>query len=357
MAEVVIAPTFEGWRSVARRLITAGVPPSEVAWLEERPGRSGEAAADASAAAATLFDPAPVDIEAPPAVSEIAAVSGAGAGAELRVPRAFVALAEAAARTSDPDRWALLYSVLWRVARGDRNLLLTRDDPDLQRLRRLADTAPPAPAPGAESFLPPSEGRDLESLRSAAASCHGCDLWREATQTVFGRGPASSRAVLVGEQPGDFEDRQGAPFVGPAGEVLDRALSEAGLPRERIYVTNAVKHFKFVRTPKRRIHQTPGPIEIAACRPWLDAELAVLRPQVLVLLGATASKALLGPAFRLMQERGRFLPSTLAPRVLATMHPSAILRAEDAAGKERLYGYLRADLALAAAELEVAGAV
>jgi uracil-DNA glycosylase family protein len=159
--------------------------------------------------------------------------------------------------------------------------------------------------------------------------------------------------VLVGEQPGDVEDVKGAPFVGPAGEVLDRALADAALPREEIYVTNAVKHFKFVRTPKRRIHQTPGPIEIAACRPWLDAELAVLRPRVLVLLGATASKALLGPSFRLMQERGRFLDARIGdvPRVLATMHPSAILRAEDAAGKERLYGYLRDDLKLAAAEL------
>ena len=133
--------------------------------------------------------------------------------------------------------------------------------------------------------------------------------------------------------------------------MLDRALSEAGLPRDDVYVTNAVKHFKFIRTPKRRIHQTPGPVEIAACRPWLDAELAVVRPRVLVCLGATASKALLGPDFRLMKERGRFLESPLAPRVIATLHPSAVLRAEDAAGQERLYGFLRSDLALVAGEL------
>ena len=168
---------------------------------------------------------------------------------------------------------------------------------------------------------------------------------------MFGRGPAAARAVLVGEQPGDVEDRRGAPFVGPAGEVLDRALADAGLPRDEVYVTNAVKHFKFLRTPARRIHQKPGPVEIAACRPWLDAELTVLRPKVLVLLGATASKALLGPSFRRMQERGRFLESTLAPRVIATMHPSAILRADDVAGKDRLYGYLRDDLSLAASQL------
>ena len=229
--------------------------------------------------------------------------------------------------------------------------MLRQGEPDLQKLRRFADEAASiAPAaPGAEAFVPRTS--DLEELRRAAASCQGCDLFRHATQTVFGRGPAAARAMLVGEQPGDQEDLQGAPFVGPAGEVLDRALVEAGIPRKEVYVTNVVKHFKFVRTPKRRIHQTPGAVEIGACRPWLDAELAAIQPEMLVCLGATASKALLGAGFRLMQERGRLLKNPLAPKVLATLHPSAVLRAEDKAGQDRLYGFLLTDLKLVAREL------
>ena len=331
LREVRIEPTLAGWRSAARRLLAEEVAPADVLWRE----------APAPGASPGLFDASP---ETPAPAAPVAAEPS-----ELRVPRAFVALAESAASSSDPERWRLLYAILWRIARGDRDLLLRRDDPELQRLRRIADAAPPRPAPGAAAYLPAE--RDLDSLKSAAAGCRGCDLWREATQTVFGKGPSAARAVLVGEQPGDQEDRQGAPFVGPAGEVLDRALSEVGLPRDDVYVTNAVKHFKFIRTPKRRIHQTPGPVEISACRPWLDAELAVVRPRVLVCLGATASKALLGPEFRLMKERGRFLESPLAPRVIATLHPSAVLRAEDAAGQQRLYGFLRTDLALVAGEL------
>ena len=150
--------------------------------------------------------------------------------------------------------------------------------------------------------------------------------------------------MLVGEQPGDQEDRRGAPFVGPAGEVLDRALAEVGLARERLYVTNAVKHFKFVERGKRRIHQTPRPAEITACRPWLDAELAVLGPEVLVCLGATAARALLGPHFRLLRERGRFIATRWAEKTIATLHPSAILRGEDEAAQARLYRVLVEDL-------------
>jgi uracil-DNA glycosylase family protein len=153
--------------------------------------------------------------------------------------------------------------------------------------------------------------------------------------------------VLVGEQPGDQEDLQGAPFVGPAGAVLDRALADAELPRDQVYVTNAVKHFKFVRTPKRRLHQTPNSAEIGACRPWLLAELAILEPRVLVCLGASASKALLGDAFRITRDRGRFVEASYAPRVLATYHPSAVLRAEDPAGEKRIYDLLVTDLRLA----------
>ncbi len=273
------------------------------------------------------------------------------------MPRAFLELARAVAPHPEPERWGLLYSVLFRIARGDQGLMLRRGEPELQRLRRLAEEAPAAFAPGAAAHSAPGAAAyvpktlDLDELRRAAASCQGCDLYRHAKQTVFGAGPASAKAVLVGEQPGDQEDIQGLPFVGPAGEVLDRALAEARIPREEVYVTNVVKHFKFVRTPKRRIHQTPGTVEIGACRPWLEAELAAIRPGILVCLGATASKALLGPDFRLMKERGRILKTPWAPKLLATLHPSAVLRAEDAAGQQRLYGFLLTDLKLVASEL------
>jgi uracil-DNA glycosylase family protein len=170
----------------------------------------------------------------------------------------------------------------------------------------------------------------LPSLRRAAAGCHACDLWRRGTQTVFGEGSSRARVMLVGEQPGDREDLEGRPFVGPAGRVLDAALEKAGIDRSAVYVSNAVKHFKWEPRGKRRIHQKPNSVEIAACRPWLDAELAVVRPDVLVCLGATAAQALLGRSFRVSRERGRFVTSALAPRVLATVHPSSILRAPDA---------------------------
>ncbi len=324
MRAVVFEPTAEGWRRAARRLIEERIPPGEVEWRESTGEKS-------------LFD-----------APEPAPVAG---GIELRVPKAFVALMDEVARRGDPDRWRLLYAVLWRIAEGDPGVMLRRGDPDLTRLRAIAETAP-APeheAHGAQEFVP--SGVDLPALARAAASCRGCDLYRDATQTVFGRGPSSARAVLVGEAPGDQEDLKGAPFVGPAGEVLDRALVEAGIAREQVYVTNAVKHFKFVRTAKRRIHQTPNSAETEACRPWLAAELALISPRVLVCLGATASKALLGSGFRLMKERGRFLDSPLAPKVLATFHPSAVLRAEDEAGKSRVYGALVTDLTLAAGAL------
>ncbi|HZI67528.1 MAG TPA: UdgX family uracil-DNA binding protein, partial [Thermoanaerobaculia bacterium] len=172
----------------------------------------------------------------------------------------------------------------------------------------MADADLAARTPGAAEFVPKTN--DLEELRRASLTCRGCDLYRDATQTVFGKGPPGARAVFVGEAPGDQEDLQGAPFVGPAGEVFDRALVAAGLPRGDVYVTNAVKHFKFVRTPKRRIHQTPGSVEIAACRPWLEAELAVIRPEMVVCLGGTAAKSLLGADFRIMKQRGQIFEGT-----------------------------------------------
>ena len=173
------------------------------------------------------------------------------------------------------------------------------------------------------------EDPDLEELRTTAASCTACNLYRDATQTVFGKGLARSDVRLVGEQPGDKEDLAGEPFVGPAGRRLDEALVAAGIDRDQAYVTNVVKHFKFEQRGKRRIHKKPNMSEIGACRPWLDAEIEVVQPSALVCLGATAAQALLGRSFRVTQHRGEFVDSDLAPLVTATIHPSAILRAAD----------------------------
>jgi uracil-DNA glycosylase family protein len=169
----------------------------------------------------------------------------------------------------------------------------------------------------------------LPKLRDAAAGCKACDLWKTGTQTVFGEGAAKAEALFVGEQPGDQEDKAGRPFVGPAGQLFDRALDEAGIDRSLAYVTNVVKHFKWQARGKRRIHQKPNWSEIVACRPWLDAELAVVKPRVLVCLGATAAQALLGRQFRVTQHRGEPVESELAPVVIATVHPSSILRSDN----------------------------
>jgi len=177
---------------------------------------------------------------------------------------------------------------------------------------------------GVEAPVP--ETRNLPKLRRAAAGCRACDLWKTGTQTVFGEGAASAQILFVGEQPGDKEDLAGKPFVGPAGRVLDEALEAAGIERKLAYVTNAVKHFKWEARGKRRIHQKPNWSEMAACRPWLDAELEAVEPKVLVALGATAAQSLLGRQFRVTKERGRAIESGVAPYVLATVHPSSILR-------------------------------
>ena len=179
----------------------------------------------------------------------------------------------------------------------------------------------------AASLIP--ERPTLDGLREAAAGCKACPLWENATQTVFGEGAAGAAVVFVGEQPGDREDLEGRPFVGPAGKLFDEALVEARIDRSQVYVTNVVKHFKWKPQGKRRIHQKPNWREIAACRPWLDAELAVLKPRVLVCLGATAAQALLGRDFRVSRQRGELVDSPLAPKAMATVHPSSILRAED----------------------------
>jgi uracil-DNA glycosylase family protein len=202
-------------------------------------------------------------------------------------------------------------------------------------------------APGSAAPLVPARPT-LPALRRAAARCRACDLWKRGTQTVFGEGARSAKLVLVGEQPGDREDLEGRPFVGPAGALLDAALEEAGIDRADAYVTNVVKHFKWEPRGQRRIHQKPNRVEIAACRPWLDAELAVLRPKVLVCLGATAAQALLGKSFRVTKQRGIPVASALAPRVFATVHPSSILRAPDDAARRRERALFVRDLEAAA---------
>jgi uracil-DNA glycosylase len=200
----------------------------------------------------------------------------------------------------------------------------------------------------AQNELFETEARTLEELRADAADCKACDLWKTGTQTVFGEGEPTAEIVFVGEQPGDKEDLAGRPFVGPAGRVLDEALESAGIDRSLAYVTNAVKHFKWVARGKRRIHQKPNAAELAACRPWLDAELAVLKPKVLVALGATAAQALLGRQFRVTKQRGVPVESDLAPYVLATVHPSSILRQETDEDREAAMRDLVADLKVVA---------
>lgn len=196
----------------------------------------------------------------------------------------------------------------------------------------------------AAPFLP--SRLTIPNLRHAAASCKGCDLWKNATQTVFGEGPPKALVMFVGEQPGDYEDRQGLPFVGPAGRLLDEVLVEVGIDRSQVYVTNVVKHFKWeaAQRGKRRIHKKPRHSEIEACRPWLDAELKVVRPQVLVCLGASAAQALLGKEFRVTRDRGKLIPSELAPHVMATAHPSSILRAPEHHERERQRAEFVSDL-------------
>ena len=200
----------------------------------------------------------------------------------------------------------------------------------------------PATAMTAAPFVP--QHPTLLVLRQAVQECRGCDLYRYATQAVFGEGPRSARIAMIGEQPGDEEDRQGHPFVGPAGKLLNKALEEAGIDRSTVYVTNAVKHFKFEERGKRRLHKKPSMTEIKACKPWLEAEMSLLKPEVIVCLGATATQAVLGPKYRLTQERGKFIEHPWAAHVTATIHPSAVLRAPDSDQRHEEYRKFVADL-------------
>jgi len=187
--------------------------------------------------------------------------------------------------------------------------------------------------------------KTIPALRAAAAGCKACDLWKHATQTVFGEGRARAHLLFVGEQPGNDEDLQGRPFVGPAGKLLDKALSEAGIDRSQIYITNVVKHFKWEERGKRRIHKKPNSLEIEACLPWLESEIAAVKPHVVVALGATAAQALIGSGFRVTLHRGKVMESPLAPRVMATVHPSSILRAPNESARRLEFRRLVRDLA------------
>jgi uracil-DNA glycosylase len=220
--------------------------------------------------------------------------------------------------------------------------------------RRKGQPVDPKPGEPVSELLP--DRPTLGTVREVAAGCKACELYKRGTQTVFGEGPGKAEMMLVGEQPGDAEDLAGHPFVGPAGKLLDRALEDAGIDRRVVYVTNVVKHFKWEPRGKRRIHAKPNGAEIAACRPWLETEIALVKPRVLVLLGATAAQALLGRAFKVSQQRGLFVPSPIAPRVTATVHPSSILRAPDDESRRAEMKRFVADLKKIAAELKQTGA-
>lgn len=314
MKEVRIEPVFESWQSAARGLLREGVAPEDVRWN------------DGSIVQSSLLT-----LAGPRATEPVT---------DYKVPARFIEMARRAAGHSDLDRWEVMYRVLWRIVRSEHDLLDKTTDRDVVRLAELAK-------PSARPFVP--ETSSLDTLRESVKECRGCDLYKFATQAVFSRGPQQAQIALVGEVPGDQEDLRGAPFVGPAGEVLDRALTEVKLRREDLYVTNAVKHFKFERVGKRRIHKTPAPIEVEACRPWLEAELAIVKPDIVVCLGATAARSMLGDQFRLMKQHGQWMKSRWAPQTMATIHPSAVLRGEDAGAQERNYAILVGDLAKVAA--------
>ncbi len=314
MREVRIDPTFESWQSAARSLLREGIPPAEVEWND-----------------GTMIQSSLLTLSAPVAAEPVS---------EYRVPARFIELAHRAAGHQDPQRWAVLYRILWRIVRENHELLSLEHDRDVSRFLQLSE-------PTARPFVP--QAQSVDALRDAVKDCRGCELYKYATQAVFSRGPESAQIALVGEVPGDQEDLRGAPFVGPAGEVLDRALAEVRLRREELYVTNAVKHFKFERVGKRRIHKTPSPIEVAACQPWLEAEMALVRPQIVVCLGATAARSMLGDQFRLMKQHGQWMETRWAPRTMATIHPSAVLRGDDPPAQERNYAILVEDLGKVAA--------
>lgn len=468
-----IRNSFDDWRSAARRLLAAGIPPAQVWWNE-----------------LDSAQPSLLATQAPSAMSDDSL--SADNSAKLTVPAKFIPIAARVACFRDPERWSLLYRILWRISDGEKHLLEIPVDDDTRRLetmdsavrrdahkmtafvrfRRIErdghehfiawhrpehrvvrltagffvrrfggmnwsiltpeecvhwDRSSLTFSPGVDRSAAPSsdelellwgtyyshifnparikvaamkrempvkywsalpetqlipqllkdapqrvelmmarkideyptaapfmpEHISLPSLREAAAGCKGCPLYKNATQTVFGEGRKDSTLVMIGEQPGDQEDLAGKPFVGPAGKILDEALVEAGIDRQEVYVTNAVKHFKWTPKGKRRIHGKPNSREIHACVPWLEAELQLIKPQLIVCLGATAAQALMGKEFRITKSRGEvFRQPTLIAPLLATAHPSAILRMPDKEARDQAYQALVADLKIAADELK-----
>jgi DNA polymerase len=451
---VLIDATYESFRDRARELLAAEVPPDEVVWTERDDSQF------------SLLQQTPMPAVLPK---------------KIDVPRRYVDLAKLVYAHNDPERWHLLYSVLWRILHGERNILSVHVDSDVLRLNRMRQEiardvhhmhafvrfrridrsseewfvawyrpdhhvlrlavpffvdrfgsmrwailtpeesaywdgarlnygpgVPASEAPNEDaletlwstyyrttfnparlnldlmrqemptrfwSHMPElqqlsgliaevptrlevmqrqqtssaltivPESRDLNVLREAASRCTGCDICLEATQTVFGEGAAHAQVVLVGEQPGDVEDTQGRPFVGPAGDVLRRAMQEAGITREDVYMTNAVKHFKFIREGKRRIHQTARMSEVIACKPWLEAELEAIRPKAIVLLGSTAAKSILGGTVRITRDAGKVLRTRYAEHTVISVHPSFVLRSGDEEQAKSVYRRLVTDLA------------
>ncbi|MEA3035350.1 MAG: uracil-DNA glycosylase [Sphingomonadales bacterium] len=312
---------FEGWRQAARALAGAGVPPDHVAW---HVGLAGGAS------------PLPAS------------------GAPFSVPRAFLTLAETVVRHPDPERFALLYTLLLRL-RERPGLLAEGSDPLVRRLERMAKevrqeawrnvAATALTGTMAETSREAVGGNAnaaWEAVREEARGCTRCHLYKHATQTVFGEGPVAAPLMFVGEQPGDQEDLAGRPFVGPAGQLFDRALGDAGIDRGQAYVTNAVKHFKFERRGKRRIHSKPDAGEIEACRWWIEQERAILRPTLTVALGATAARSLFGKAVTITATRGRAHALPEGGEAWVTVHPSFLLRVQD--DKEAEYARFVADL-------------
>jgi DNA polymerase len=472
MHQITFAPTFAGWQQAARRALQQKLPPGEVLWQELGTDQP-------------LLD---LSEEIEP---------GAMPASKVKVPKSFVELAKRLACHAEPERWAVLYRVLWRLTHGEHQLMHVVVDPDVDTMRRMEKAirhdvhkmrafvrfrsvsheggewfvawfepqhhivelnapffvdrfaqmrwsiltpdrcahwdgehlsfttgVPRSEAPANDAMenlwrkyyssifnparvkidamqaempkrywknlpeaaviptllreaparvnsmmaksrtkSPPVESEDftaapvpdtksLSQVREAAMGCKACPLYRHATQTIFGEGSAHAKLVLLGEQPGDSEDREGHPFVGPAGKLLDRALVDAGIDRKQAYVTNAVKHFKWEPMGKKRLHKTPSPREIAACRPWLEAELTLIKPQVLVCLGGTAAKTVLGSEVRVLRDRGKFVLSDFSENTLVTVHPSSLLRAPDEATREENYAQFVADLRLVAKKLE-----
>jgi len=329
---------LDGFRRLARRLVIDGTPPEGVRWKVAADGGPAGLDGDRALRAPGRYRPADM-VDAPP----------------LQVPRRFAEQAAAAILHGDPARFELLYRLLWRLQR-EPGLRHDPLDPDWLALARLAQAVhretPPsenanagrrtAPSPNgrmaSEALPKPATVDDdavaraaaLAAMRQVAAACVRCPLHGPATQTVFGEGPVGARICFVGEQPGDREDLAGRPFVGPSGALFDRALAALGIARDTVYVTNAVKHFKFELRGHRRIHKTPAQQEAAACLEWLEREIALVRPDALVALGATAARALLQRDVGVLRERGRWLRRNDGRRVLVTLHPSALLRLPDA---------------------------